>query len=68
RADYYNKNNINYYRPKEDTENPDDYISCKTALEKGVPGTKQIGLINDLENPFNHEYTKHSSDVKLRLQ
>ena len=68
RADYYKKNNINYYRPKEDTENPDDFVTCKTALEKGVPGTKQIGLIDDLENPLNHEHTKHSSDVKLRLE
>ena len=34
RADYFKKNNINYYRAKEDTENPDEYVSCKTALER----------------------------------
>ena len=58
------KNNISYEKPNGNLPT----ISCKTALEEGVPGTNQKGSVDDLKKPFNNEYTKHSSDVKLRLE
>ena len=41
RGDFFEKNKINYIKPKKLFENKEDFISCKTALEEGVPGTKQ---------------------------
>ena len=35
---------------------------------QSIPGTNQKGSVDDLKKPFNNEYTKHSSDVKLRLE
>ena len=64
RGDFFKKNNISYKKPNGKLP----VISCKTALEEGVPGTNQKGSVDDLKKPLNHQYTKHSSDVKLRLE
>jgi len=68
KADYFEKHKIYYPKIKPIIQNPEEYISCQEALEKGVPGTNQIGLIDDLKKPFNHVHTKHSKDVLIRLK
>ena len=52
-------------KPKKLFENKEDFISCKTALEEGVPGTKQSP--SSLKKAANQELTKHSKDVLKRL-
>ena len=64
RADFYKKNDIKYGKPPKDTEFI--RITCKQALEKGVPGTKQTK--KSFDEADNKEETKHSDDVKKRLK
>ena len=56
RGDFFEKNKINYIKPKKLFENKEDFISCKTALEEGVPGTKQSP--SSLKKAANQELTK----------
>ena len=64
--DFFEKNKVNYIKPKKLFESANDFITCKTALEEGVPGTKQSPL--SLKKAANQELTKHSKDVLLRLE
>ena len=66
RGDFFEKNKVNYIKPKKLFESANDFITCKTALEEGVPGTKQSPL--SLKKAANQELTKHSKDVLLRLE
>jgi DNA (cytosine-5)-methyltransferase 1 len=66
KGDFFEKNKVNYIKPKKLFESANDFITCKTALEEGVPGTKQSPL--SLKKAANQELTKHSKDVLLRLE
>ncbi len=61
RGDFFKKNNISYKKPASTTER----ISCKVALEKGVPGTNQNKRLYDKAE--NKEPTNHSENVLKRL-
>ena len=61
RGDFFKKNNISYEKPASTT----DRISCKVALEKGVPGTNQNKRLYDKAE--NKEMTNHSENVLKRL-
>ena len=61
RGDFFKKDNISYEKPASTTER----ISCKVALEKGVPGTNQNKRL--YEKAKNKEPTNHSENVLKRL-
>ena len=61
RGDFFKKNNISYKKPASTTER----VSCKVALEKGVPGTNQNKRL--YEKAQNKEPTNHSENVLKRL-
>lgn len=61
RGDFFKKNNISYEKPASTLER----ISCKVALEKGVPGTKQNKRLYDKAE--NKQLTNHSENVLKRL-
>ena len=61
RGDFFKKNNISYKKPASTTER----VSCKVALEKGVPGTNQNKRRYDKAE--NKEPTNHSENVLKRL-
>ena len=61
RGDFFKKNNISYEKPAATT----DRVSCKVALEKGVPGTNQNKRLYDKAE--NKEMTNHSENVLKRL-
>ena len=63
RGDFFKKNNISYKKPNGNLPT----ISCKTALKK-VFQDKSKRFSRWFKKPFNNEYTKHSKDVKLRLE
>jgi DNA (cytosine-5)-methyltransferase 1 len=62
RGDFFKKNNISYEKPQKNSK----FVSCKTALEKGVPGTKQNKEL--LKKAKNQELTRHSERVLKRLE
>ena len=61
RGDFFDKNNIQYEKPLTCSR----LITCKEALEIGVPETKQNS--RSLKKAKNQEHTKHSSKVLKRL-
>ena len=62
RGDFFEKNNISYKKPESNSQR----VTCKTALEKGVPGTKQNKKL--FKKAYNQELTNHSEDVLKRLE
>ncbi len=62
RGDFFEKNNIQLNKPQKASKQ----VTCKTALEDGVPDTKQSE--KSLLKSKNQEFTKHSQEVLLRLE
>ena len=59
---FLKKKNISYKKPESNSQR----VTCKTALEKGVPGTRQNKKL--FKKAYNQELTNHSEDVLKRLE